>query len=177
MKCPNCNMNINDNSKFCIHCGKQFNQVEGKYCVKCGAELIPGSSFCGVCGMSLTPNAPTNTNVVPTNNNSDVNEGSTPTVLGIISLLLYYAGPVIVGLLTIGMPSNAKYAIESIVSLTPLAGIVTMIIGRVKYPKNKFLKVVMWIIICSILFIIIIFILIFLWCWITCSTMDTSGCS
>ena len=27
MRCPNCQMNINDDSKFCIHCGKSFNQV------------------------------------------------------------------------------------------------------------------------------------------------------
>ena len=180
MKCPNCSMNINDNSKFCIHCGKQFNvQTEKRYCLSCGAELIDNSNFCGVCGMELKPKVIQNNQVVSNNPAPavDSKEESNATLYGIISLLLYFGGPILGVLFTFGLPKGVREMLDSLSGLFPLAGIVVMIVGRVKYPTNKFLKTVMWIIIGFIIAGIVLFILFFLWCWYTCSTIDTSGCS
>jgi hypothetical protein len=59
----------------------------------------------------------------------------------------------------------------------PLAGIVFMIIGRVKYPSNKFLKVVMWIIIITEIVTVVAAAIIVITCFVTCATTDLSGCS
>ena len=51
MKCPNCNAEISDNSKFCIKCGAGIAQAaEAKFCIKCGTQIKPGSKFCTKCG-------------------------------------------------------------------------------------------------------------------------------
>ena len=173
MKCPKCEMNINDNSKFCIHCGYQFNNEQNsKYCISCGSEIIPGSKFCGVCGAGFG----TNVSVPAKTDVNDDNKNPTANLLGILSLVLYFCGPVLVGFLYKILPYGYASSSSSVASLSSLAGIVIMIVGRIKYPKNTLLKVAMWIIIILILLGIVAFVLIFLWCWITCSTYDTSGC-
>ena len=91
-------------------------------------------------------------------------------------MVLYFAGSAVVTLISYFFPGDSRDAFMSLSGFCPLAGIVLMIIGRVKYPTNKFLKVVMWIIIGSIILGLFLFILFVIWCYITCSTMDTSGC-
>ena len=63
MQCPTCQMNIKDGSKFCIHCGTQFNtpmsmqatQVQSgvPICPKCQAPIQEGAQFCTNCGNQL----------------------------------------------------------------------------------------------------------------------------
>ncbi len=63
MQCPNCQMNIKDGSKFCIHCGTQFNASMGMQtsqiqsgtpiCPKCQAPIPEGAQFCTNCGAQL----------------------------------------------------------------------------------------------------------------------------
>ena len=64
MKCPNCNAEIADNSKFCSKCGTKIEAVakeeskkpeETVKCIKCGAELKKGAKFCAKCGSSQIP--------------------------------------------------------------------------------------------------------------------------
>lgn len=178
MKCPNCDMNVSEDAKFCLHCGKSIYNHGQKFCSNCGAELIPGTKFCGVCGMSLNPNNVVSDRVVNNNHNKVSNEdGSTPTVLGIVALVLYFIGAPLISSLFYGLSGNLKSSLSSLSSIAPLAGLVTMIYGRVKYPNNKFLKFVMWVILISILLGIVLFVLFFIWCWATCASIDTSGCS
>ena len=178
MKCPNCNMNLSDNSKFCLHCGKQIDQQEKKYCISCGAEIAAGTNFCGVCGMGLNPNNSEPNKVVNNNQNNVPNEeGSAPMVLGIVSLVLYFAGAPLISSLFYGLSGDLKSSLSNLSSIAPLAGLVIMIVGRAKYPNNKFLKFVMWAIIISILLGIILFAIFFIWCWVSCATLDRSGCN
>lgn len=61
MKCPNCNAEIADTSKFCSKCGTKIEAAtvtqkskpeETVECIKCGAELKKGAKFCAKCGTS-----------------------------------------------------------------------------------------------------------------------------
>ena len=50
MKCKMCGKEIEDNSLFCKHCGK--NQQETMKCKMCGKEIEDDSIFCKYCGKS-----------------------------------------------------------------------------------------------------------------------------
>ena len=162
-----------------------------KFCHNCCKEIEEGTVFCTNCGVQLSQsdNEANNDNnsqietikeqpVTQQNNNVNSNQDnkSNATLFGVLSLVLYFAGSIIISLLSYLLPANSRDAFMSLSGFCPLVGIVLMIIGRVKYPTNKFLKVVMWIIIGSIILGIVAFILLFIWCYITCSNMDTSGC-
>ena len=55
-KCPNCNSEISDDSRFCPVCGKQLS-----VCPQCGTDIAPGARFCPTCGKNLTDtSAPVN---------------------------------------------------------------------------------------------------------------------
>ena len=76
MQCPNCQMNIKDDAKFCIHCGTQFNVSMGTQvaqvqsgtstCPKCQAPIQEGAQFCINCGAQLasTASQPAQTNQI-----------------------------------------------------------------------------------------------------------------
>ncbi len=74
----------------------------------------------------------------------------------IISLICMYASPVVFGTMFYGLESLGESLGSDIISylalipgliycLSGIAAIVLMIVARVKYPKNTFAKVVMWI--------------------------------
>ena len=130
-----------------------------KFCTQCGAMNRSNSQFCTNCGCRFVQN---NNNIQEKNNESDA------TKLGIISLILYFGAPAIITTL-LGMFSlGAAAKLSVLYGLCPLAGIIVMIIGRVKYPKNKFLKIVMWVIIGPIILGLILFVLLMLWCEANC---------
>lgn len=54
MKCPKCNAELSDKSKFCTHCGTKIenNLPKAVFCSKCGAQLKDGAKFCSKCGNS-----------------------------------------------------------------------------------------------------------------------------
>ena len=54
----------------------------------------------------------------------------------------------VTSLFTDETPKDFYNVTYSLLTLCPLAGIVLMIIARVKYPQSRFAKVVMWIFIC-----------------------------
>jgi len=55
MKCPKCQFDIPEDSKFCLECGEKI-ELE---CPKCGKLLPIRANFCNECGHSLTiPSAP-----------------------------------------------------------------------------------------------------------------------
>ena len=50
MKCPQCQFENPDGSKFCLECGSRFEIP----CPECGNPLPPTAKFCNECGHSLT---------------------------------------------------------------------------------------------------------------------------
>jgi class 3 adenylate cyclase/tetratricopeptide (TPR) repeat protein len=55
MKCPQCQTDNKEGSKFCLECGHEF-QLK---CPQCGHPFLPAAKFCDECGQSLsiTPKA------------------------------------------------------------------------------------------------------------------------
>ena len=137
------------------------------FCPNCGKENNSESNFCFNCGTSLKNNQ------IEEKNKADEKTGN---ILGIISLVLYFSGAGITTAFASIFQNDLSDITSSLGGIAPLAGIVTMIVGRVKYPKNRLLKIAMWIIIGFTIASIILVILFMLWCYITCSNMDTSGC-
>jgi class 3 adenylate cyclase len=56
MRCPRCDADIPDGTKFCIECGTPLKPR----CPQCGADTLPRAKFCGECGTPLSgqPAAP-----------------------------------------------------------------------------------------------------------------------
>jgi class 3 adenylate cyclase len=50
MRCPHCDANTPDGTKFCIECGASLTPR----CPRCGADILPRAKFCGECGIPLT---------------------------------------------------------------------------------------------------------------------------
>lgn len=151
-----------ENTKICAYCCVT-NQSNAKFCKRCGAQLIQN-------------NIQQNNNITVTPN-QNVNNDSEGTKLGIISLILYFCGSWIVAFLASLLPSSVRSIFSAFSGLCPLIGLVIVIVGRVNYPNNKLLKVVMWVIIASMIVGIVLIILFLIWCHITCAHTDTSGCA
>jgi predicted ATPase/class 3 adenylate cyclase/ribosomal protein L40E len=49
MRCPSCNAENPEGTKFCIHCGAAFKHS----CTKCGFDNPPQAKFCAQCGTAL----------------------------------------------------------------------------------------------------------------------------
>ena len=142
-----------------------------RICPNCGTNNKTDSNFCESCGTKLEQN-----NVEAVNNQPVKSENPNAKMLGVISLVLYFAGSTILSAITYFLPESFRVMFSSLVGLCPISGIIVMIIGRVKYPTNKFLKIVMWIIIGSIIFGLVAAVIFMIWCYATCANMDTSGC-
>ena len=148
--------------------------MNNKICPKCGAKIEEAGRYCYNCGTPIIEKTIQNTNS-DRNNNQILNNEKEGDILGLISLILYFAGSGLVSALISIFPSDTRYYFSSLVGLCPLASIVVMIVGRIKYPKNKLLKIAMWtIIICTIVGIIA-FIVIMVLLYLACSSMIPEG--
>lgn len=159
-----------ENNKICPNCGTN-NKSDSNFCGNCGKQLIQNNVV--VNGQDNIQHNKNNDYMV--NNQTNYIKDSEANKLGIISLVLYFAGSLISSISYL-LPSAVSDSFSALAGLCPLSGIVIMIIGRIKYPTNKLLKIVMWIIIGSIIFGLIAFIVFVIWCYVTCSNTDTSGC-
>lgn len=60
-KCPKCNSQVNNDSRFCSNCGYDFQSVTEEkkiVCKKCGAVLDSNMKFCPECGNPLIKKCP-----------------------------------------------------------------------------------------------------------------------
>ena len=142
------------------------------YCTKCGTKIEEGSMYCFNCGSPLKENTQQNT---PQDNNQIPNNDKEGNKLGLISLVLYFAGSGILSVLVSMFPQETRNYFSSLIGLCPLASIVVMIVGRIKYPNNKLLKIAMWTIIICTLIGIIAFIVIMVLIYLACSSMLPEG--
>ncbi|MDD4238711.1 MAG: zinc-ribbon domain-containing protein [Desulfotomaculaceae bacterium] len=51
MNCPNCQKALQEDAKFCPHCGTAITQ--NRHCPSCGKKTDPSWVFCPGCGASL----------------------------------------------------------------------------------------------------------------------------
>lgn len=141
------------------------------FCIKCGKEIREGNQFCIYCG------TPIGGSPIPKEPISPVKEENKEAQkLCIASLICMYAGSTISAVLSFIVPVLAPL-FGTCAGLSPIAAIVLMIMARIKYPNNKFAKILMWVYIAQIILAILLFIIIVVACYYTCSTIDTSGCS
>ena len=135
------------NSKRCNRCG-MVNTMDAQYCSNCGEYL--NSS------MNNSVNNSMNNSV---NNDADMDKKKADNMAA-ISALLFYLGAGVVAIISKVIPviGDLLYNMRGLCSI---AGIVIMIVGRVKYPDNKALKIVMWAIIVTIAVLVILVILYF----------------
>jgi hypothetical protein len=61
MRCPHCESDNLDGSKFCVECGIPLRS----HCPRCGADTLPRAKFCGECGAPLTGPPPASSPVPP----------------------------------------------------------------------------------------------------------------
>lgn len=154
-----------------------------KYCEKCGNKIEEGADFCTSCGNSLKPvqqnNIQKNKQPLSPEDNKKAN------MLCGLSLLLSYGIPGLGAFLSYLASSNSTIIqylgnlISSVVGLSSIAGIVIMIIVRIKYPQNTFGKVLMWVYIVEYILLIILGIVIVIACSAAISDFNNffSSCS
>lgn len=153
--------------------------MEKKFCGQCGQELKTETNFCKNCGAKVEKETK---EVKPVTPSAPSNNGN---IFGILALCLTFGTYILYGIIywimyAVNYDSTLSKGLGYLTSAMmtfPLAGIVFMIIGRVKYPSNKFLKVVMWIIIISEIVTVVAAAIIVITCFVTCATTDLSGCS
>lgn len=153
------------------------------YCKNCGKKIEDGKLECANCGTKVEDKEKINEGEIVNNVSPSVNDNSIKSVedeknanlLCVISLILYFGSSALTGLLYY-VSAFSGMSVASITSICPLAGIVLMIIARVKYPKNKFAKILMWIYIILTILTIVSVVILFAACIYACSNFDTSGC-
>ncbi len=132
-------------------------------CDKCGYLLLEGDNFCRNCGNTISINrnvvpeqksvttpiqntTPVQQNVV--NNISD-EDNKKANKLCIWSLILYFAAPILFVLfdviIALLLKDSNMIGISAFSVLCRIAGFVLMIVAKIKYPKNKFANILMWI--------------------------------
>ncbi len=164
------------------------------YCSNCGKELLEGAKFCPYCSSIQENNQ--NQVFIPQSEINDKQEVITEppvdnhsaNLLCTISLILYFGGPITTFMLylvmavgystteSLGIFGNVLSLMTLLSSMSGLAAYVLMIIARVKYPKSKYAKVVMWIYIVLFILGIIAFAALAIYCgWYIGNCLDKLG--
>lgn len=149
MKCYKCGNELDDQDIFCTNCGAQ-RPVEVQ-------STVPTQ----VVYQQPTQQLPNYQVVVPQTpvHSSDAKNAN---LLCTISLLLYFLGPLIAGILSIvvSMISEDITFVSATLSLiSRIAAFVMAIVARAKYPNSTFAKILLWVYIAFILFGILMIIL------------------
>ena len=138
------------------------------FCSECGNKLEEGSVFCTSCGNKLEEAPQVVNNAPQTADVESPEDKKKAHILCIISLILFFAPSVVnVGLsyLINTFSTAGLYTGYSLSGLTSLVAIVLMIVARVKYPKNTFAKILMWIYIVLIILGTVAMIAVFILCY------------
>ena len=155
MKCPKCGIELEEGLNFCTNCGTDLKaKITNETIIK------EENKIDSLKGSYELPNSDKNinndsNNTMLSQGNSTSSNDDMPTILCIISLVLYFMGGTIIGMLPI---------LRGIGFLGPLAAIGIMIYVRVKYPNNLFGKVIMWIYIVFTILTIIGLVLLIMLC-------------
>ena len=143
-------------------------------CEHCGIALTPEDLFCTNCGVPRNQNTTPNEQIqyvqpqvqyvqAPGEKVYTKEDDKMANQLCIYSLLLQYVAPLVIGVIAGVFSVIAEelgYVVSSVSLLCPLAAFVLMVVARVKYPQNRFAKILMWIYIVTIGLSLLIFIFI-----------------
>lgn len=149
MKCKNCGIEITEDCKFCTNCGTPVEEVQ---------NTTPSTQ-------TVEDNRIEIQNAV--NINTSVEDDKKANKLCIISLVLKYVPSIIIGGVygaSVDSSNSIANALTLLLGLGPLAALILMIYVRVKYPKNTFGKVLMWLYIIEIVFSLIALVIIMITC-------------
>lgn len=152
-KCPKCGA-LNSYGNFCGECGEP-KVIAASFAPK--PADVPASTPAPVPAPVQTQEEPSKAPQSNTSAKGETREEKKAAEkMCIISLICMYASPIVFGTMFYGLESLGESLGSDIISylalipglvycLSGIAAIVLMIVARVKYPKNTFAKVVMWI--------------------------------
>ncbi len=156
---------------YCSNCGKEIKEDE-KFCQNCGKEIVRDENVKEEVVLEAERVDEVNNNVEADQNLEKQKEefdNSQANLLCTISVILTYG----VGIICC-IPGLSILA--EITPFCSLAGLVLMIVARVKYPKNIFAKVLMWLYIATVIIYIVLMVAIIIACGIACANFDASSC-
>lgn len=151
-----------------------INLENSKKCPNCGTRNNIISLYCSTCGKQLDKKNIINNTQNIINTNKNIINDKKGNILAIISFIICYIGISYVPFISTELTENNSI----IIFICPLLGIVLMIFGRIKYPNNIYLKILMWLIIAGIIFHLMIYIFVTTFCsdLINASKAGGSGC-
>lgn len=149
MKCKNCGIEITEDCKFCTNCGTPIGETTTQE-----NNSTPSTQ-------KVEP-----TQTIVNNNVNTLEDDKKANKLCIISLVLKYVPSILIGGVYSAVDSSNSIAnaLTLLLGLGPLAALILMIYVRVKYPKNTFGKVLMWLYIIEIVFSLIAIVIIMITC-------------
>ena len=120
--------------------------MNGKRCNRCGMVNTVNAVYCSNCGGYLDSNV---------NNSIDIDKKRAEK-MATIALYMFYVAPLFALYLGSATYNSLLALVCKILILGPAFGIIVMIVGRIKYPYNNSLRVVMWAIIVTIMVMLVL---------------------
>ena len=115
--------------------------MNGKRCNRCGMVNTVDAVYCSNCGGYLDSNV----------NNTVDKANKRAEKMAAIAVCMFYVAPLFALYLGSATYNSLLALVCKILILGPAFGIIVMIVGRIKYPYNNSLRVVMWAIIVTIM--------------------------
>ena len=139
------------------------------FCSNCGNKLNENDQFCNKCGQAILKNKGVMVNNANNSTNINNDDEKKANILSAISLIVGFGMDAVITILATFLP-KARDVLRSfgITGSLPILGLVIMIVARVKYPNNKFAKIVMWIYIVGFVITIVAILAIFATCITSC---------
>ena len=120
--------------------------MNGKRCNRCGMVNTVDAVYCSNCGGYLDSNV----------NNTVDKAKKRAEKMATIALYMFYVAPLFALYLGSATYNSLLVLVCKILILGPAFGIIVMIVGRIKYPYNNSLRVVMWAIIVTIMVMLVL---------------------
>ena len=130
--------------------------MNGKRCNRCGMVNTVNAVYCSNCGGYLDSNMNMNSNMNSNMNNSIDIDKKRAEKMATIALYMFYVAPLFSAYLGSVAYNSLLVLVCKILILGPIVGIIVMIVGRIKYPYNNSLRVVMWAIIVTIMVMLVL---------------------
>ena len=120
--------------------------MNGKRCNRCGMVNTVDAVYCSNCGGYLDSSI----------NNTGDKAKKRAEKMATIALYMFYVAPLFALYLGSVAYNSLLVLVCKILILGPAFGIIVMIVGRIKYPYNNSLRVVMWAIIVTIMVMLVL---------------------